>query len=140
MTYRFVPNFALRLVQQALLVEAIVRGCNYISTPDAASALYTEVEQSAPLAVWGTAFILCGVVGLAGELWMNYNGTSIASQHRAWPPLIAHVGCMVLFGAFAISSLIGVLSREPIYGYVTPYDFAFFALGHWAYARRRKHV
>ncbi|QJD50333.1 minor tail protein [Mycobacterium phage MarkPhew] len=140
MTYRFVPNFALRIVQQALLVEAIVRGFNYMSTPDASSALYTELEQSAPLGVWGALFITCGVVGLFGEAWLSYNGSSLQWSHRAWPTFIAHVGLLALFLAFAVSSLLGVLSREPIYGYVTPYDFAFFALGHWAYARRRKHV
>ncbi|QJD50434.1 hypothetical protein SEA_CHRIS_32 [Mycobacterium phage Chris] len=140
MTYRFVPNFALRIVQQALLVEAIVRGFNYMSTPDASSALYTELEQSAPLGVWGALFIFCGVLGLIGEAWMAYDGTVLRWTHRAWLAFIAHVGLLSLFGAFAFSSMIGVLSREPIYGYVSPYDFAFFALGHWAYARRRKHV
>ncbi|AXH48806.1 minor tail protein [Mycobacterium phage Steamy] len=140
MTYRFVPNFALRVVQIALLVEAIIRGLNYMATPSDYSPIYSAAEQSAPLWVWGWLFITAGVLGLAGEAWMSSNGSSLAWNYRAWPSFVSHIGLMSLFVAFALSSGAGVISREPLYGFISPADFMFFAVAHWAFARRRKHV
>lgn len=141
MTYRFVSDSALRVVQVGILTEAVVRGLNYIATPSQElSLLYDAADKSMPLWCWGLIFILFGVTGLLGELWMSTNGTSVQWSHRAWPSYLAHTGLMVLFGAFAFSAAAGVIARDGFYGFVTPYDFLFFAIAHWAYARRRKHV
>ncbi|QFP94820.1 hypothetical protein SEA_MARSHAWN_34 [Mycobacterium phage Marshawn] len=142
MTYRFVRDSSLRIVQLGLLTEAVVRGFNYIRTPLAeTSVVYDAAQETAPLAVWGSLFLAFGLLGLAGELWMQHRGrrgTTLEWSHLAWPSFVSHIGLMALFAAFAISAFVGVLTRSPVYGFVTPYDFVVFMLVHWAFARRRK--
>ena len=132
MTYRYASKYALRAIQLALLVEAIIRGWNYIATPPEQSTLWLIAQESAPLWAWGTAFIVLGFSGLAGEWWMDA-GTS---EHRSWPSFLSHIGLMFLFGTFAVSAIIGVTERNPIYGFGAAFDLLLFAAGHWIFARR----
>ena len=141
MTYRFVTNTSLRIVQIGLLLEAIVRGVNYLVTPSDASMLYHAAQGTMPLYVWGIMFIAMGLIGLLGELWMSYNGSTLGWDNRSWPSFISHIGLMALFAGFAASAVVGIVERgAPFYGFVTPFDFVVFSVAHWAFARRRKHA
>lgn len=140
MTYRFVTDSSLRVVQLAFLIEAIVRGLNYITTPDDYSLLYWQAQESMPLDMWGSIFVLFGVTGLFGEWLMHGNGSTNKWDNKAWPSFIAHIGLMVLFVGFSVSAMAGVTMRDGFYGFVVPYDLLIFAVVHWAFARRRRHV
>lgn len=141
MTYRYVSDTGLRVAQFALLLEAVVRGLNYLATPQGSPAL-TQMELTAPLWAWGVLFITLGVTGLFGEALMS--GTTAPDGHlynpRAWPSFFAHSALMFTFLACAAASMISVAARTPFYGFVGPYDLFAFAVGHWVFARRRKNV
>lgn len=142
MTYRLVPDYALRVAQFFLLLEAIVRGLNYLATPQGSSAALTQIELTAPLWVWGALFITLGAIGLYGEALMS--GTRAPGGQlynpRAWPSFFAHSALMFTFIAWAVASLVSVSERQPFYGFVGSYDLFAFAVGHWVFARRRRNV
>lgn len=142
MTYRFVSDGALRIAQIALLLEAVVRGVNYLVTPPASADTLTLLEASAPLWVWGWGFILLGGLGVFGEALMSGTSASPGQLYnsRAWPSFIAHSALMFLFISLALSAGAGVMQREHLYGFVAPYDLLAFSAGHLMFARRRKHV
>lgn len=142
MTYRFVSETALRFVQLALLVEAIVRGINYIITPTEASSVYNQLIESAPMWVWGVGFIFFGTAGLFGEALLagNVEPPTVMRNPRAYPSFFAHSALMILFIALALSAIAGVADRDPFYGFHVPYDMLAFAGLHWMFARRRKNA
>lgn len=140
MTYRFVSDTALRVGQFALLIEAVVRGLNYLATPPRSSDALSQLELSAPLWVWGYTFIVFGVIGLFGEALLSGTQSNGSYNPRAWPSFIAHGALMFLFMAIAVGTAVGIAERQPVYGFVSPYDLLAFAVGHWMFARRRKHA
>lgn len=140
MTYKFVSDTALRVGQFALLIEAVVRGLNYLVTPPRSSDALSQLEQSAPLWIWGYIFIVLGVLGLFGEALLSGTDSNGSYNPRAWPSFLAHGALMFLFAAIAVGTIVGIAQREPFYGFVAPYDLMAFAIGHWIFARRRKNA
>lgn len=141
MTYRYVSPIGLRIGQIALLVEAIVRGINYIRVPPAARnpILVNVVEASAPVWVWGTLFITLGVVGLYGEAWLSGTETSPGQYNpRAWPSFIAHSALMCAYIGIALGATLLVARQHPGYGWLDPYDLYGLALANWIFARLRR--
>lgn len=141
MTYRYVSNTALRIGQIALLVEAIMRGLNYVTTPQRAAGVLNQVEGSAPLWAWGGLFVGLGVLGLFGEALISGTEPYLGSYNpRAWPSFIAHSALMCAYLAISAGALVTVIQTHPHYGYLESYDMFGLALANWVFARRRRHV
>lgn len=140
MTYRYLPNFALRAIQIALLIEAIVRGLMYLLSPEQPAIKLTDLENSAPLYVWGWLFVSCAVVGLFGEALMSGTTADYSSTYdpRAWPSFLAHSGLMVLYGALTVASAVTLVKMGLFNWGVIPYDLGMLGFLHWMYARRRR--
>lgn len=142
MTYRFVREISLAILQGLVLTEAVVRGLNYMATPALATPAYSQLELSAPLYVWGIIWIGFGVLGIFGEAFMSGTTAPVGHEYnpRAWPSFLAHSGLAVLFFATSLSALVGVMEREPLYGFVVPFDLVVLGFVHLILARRRKHA
>lgn len=131
MTYRYVPPMLYRLGQFALLVEALIRGLSYF-VGHGVTQTVEVAALSAPVPVWGGAFILFATLGITGEILMDTS----RSEHRYWPSLLGHSGLMCLFVAMTLA---GVFAAGAT-GIVPPTTAALLALWHWIFARRRKYV
>ncbi|AOT24686.1 minor tail protein [Mycobacterium phage Stasia] len=125
-----------------MLFEAVFRGLMYLLMPDRSTTALTQLENSAPLAVWGVVFITAAVVGLFGEALMSgteaYNGTSSQSNPRAWPSFIAHAALMILYVTLALGYGMSLYDAEAAHFAIIPYDLLLIAYLHWLFARRRK--
>lgn len=141
-TYRYVSDTALRVAQIFLLLEAVVRGLNYLASPPGSSITLNQLELTAPLWVWGWLFITLGAIGLFGEALMSGTKAPLGQIYnpRAWPSFFAHSALMFTFITCSVATIVAVAQREPFYGFVGAYDLFAFAVGHWVFARRRKHV
>lgn len=141
MTYRFVPAFGLRLIQLIILVKSILRGIMYLAVQPNVAVELTPLEQTAPLAVWGTIFITFGVLGLFGEALMSgCEITHMRSQGniRAWPSFIAHASLTILYITLAVAYSASVYRHNITSMALTPFDMLMLAYLHWLFARRRK--
>ncbi|AEJ94516.1 minor tail protein [Mycobacterium phage Achebe] len=142
MTFRYVPAYGLRVIQLAVLFEAIVRGLMYLFMPAGSSASLTQLENSAPLTVWGAVFITAAVFGLFGETLMSgtesYMGSSSHNNPRAWPSFIAHASLMILYVALAFGYGTALYQADAAHFAIIPYDLLLIAYLHWLFARRRK--
>lgn len=80
----------LHVVQAGALIVCLVRGVDYLRPDTDASSVLSRVEESAPLAVWGSLFIAAAVIGLTGLV-------------GRWAPVLAvgHLAAAVAYGAIA---------------------------------------
>ncbi|QHB38059.1 minor tail protein [Mycobacterium phage Noelle] len=142
MTFRYVPAYGLRVIQLVVLFEAVFRGLMYLLMPAGSSESLTQLEKSAPLAVWGAIFIAAAMIGLFGEALMsgteNYIGTSSQNNPRAWPSFAAHAGLMILYVTLALGYGMALYEAGAAHFAIIPYDLLLIAYLHWLFARRRK--
>lgn len=136
MTWRLVRADALQFIQLYLLAAAAIRGIDYLLTPPGSSAVLNTAEQAAPLWWWATAFITFGLVGLAGEWWMNFG----VSPRRWTLSYLAHAALAGLYAAVGVGALIDVLERHPLHGFRTPVEWLAIGLAHAVFVRRRERV
>lgn len=137
MTYRYVPPFALRVLQLYVLSAAVVRGWNYLATPPRTTVAWSAMENSAPLWVWGLVFAFFGTLGAAGEVWMEFGD----SRRKYLLSFNAHAALMCLYLGVGASAMAGIIDRAPpLFGFVTPYEMIGFGLLHWTFMRRRKNA
>lgn len=140
MTYRYLPSFGLRILQVVILFESLFRGVFYLNVPREGTIALTEIEASAPMEVWGIAFVSFATLGLFGEALMS--GTS-AGLHgkgnpRAWPSFVAHAGLMILYLTLALAYAQAAFDGRAVLAQAALAMVVFCYL-HWLYARRRKH-
>jgi len=135
-TWRLVRADALQFVQLYLLAAAVVRGVDYLLTPSGSSKVLNFVEAAAPLWVWAVAFFAAGLLGLAGEWWMNFGVSSL----RWTASYAAHAALAGLYAAVGVGALIDVLERQPLYGFRTPIEWIAIAVAHAMFVKRRERV
>lgn len=140
MTYRYLPNYALRMIQMVLLFEAIIRGVIYIVARHQLIPELAVITRSAPLAVWGTAFVAFGTLGLFGEALLSGTPEATSTEYtpRALPSFLAHAGLMTLYAAWTLATFAAMLPPPTVPWASMPYDLAMLSLLNWLYARRRK--
>lgn len=110
-------------VQVCLLLAALWRGADYLIPPAPSSSTLSVVESTAPLWVWGVAFLAGGALGLIGL------------RIDRWPLAAAgHVICLAGYAAFGVGAAIEIIGRSPIEGWRTPVDWILLAVVHWAFA------
>lgn len=134
MTFRYVATGMLRSAQLYILVAAIVRGVDYLIRPQGGTPALSWIESAIPLHIWGGAFITCGLLGLAGEAWMQWG----KSENRWLASWTAHVCLVALYLTFAVSALIPVMQQR--WGFSAPFEWLGYALGHALFVRRRKNA
>lgn len=117
------PYGARMIVVILLQIEAILRGLDYVTGDyeNTASSL-TFVEKAMPLEVWGTFFLIAGVLSLIGY-W------------RKWP-YVCIAGMFVGGGAYsalAAGFILKTIERGGD-GFRTPTMFLVFAFAFWGMA------
>jgi hypothetical protein len=139
MTYRYLPSFGLRVLQIVILIESLFRGVSYLTVPKAGTIILTDIEQSAPMQVWGIAFISFAVLGIYGEALMSGTNANpyTGGNPRAWPSFVAHSGLMILYGTMVLAYADASFNGRPVLAQAAA-AMAVFAYVHWLFARRRK--
>lgn len=100
---------AATLIQTAALLTALVRGIDYLITPDgAAEQALGVVEAALPLHVWGSAYVVAGAIGLAGQVIRRYPVAAVAHGILAG-----------LYLAFGLGQLVWVASLGETHGWRT---------------------
>lgn len=132
--YHYPSAVMLRTVQLYLLLAACVRGIDYMARPPSSVTALYYIESSAPLLTWGAIFLGCGVLGLAGEAWLQWG----KADFRWIPSWMAHSGLVCLYTAFSISVLISVLNQG--WGISGPFEWLGYAIANLVFVGRRKHV
>ena len=101
MTYRFVKESSLKLLQLWLFSVAIVRGISLIVDPDATIVYLGWPGAIDPAWVWGAFTVSLGVLGFLGEWWMDWG-----TKHYRWIlSFTAHAGLAGVYLVYGISSL-----------------------------------
>lgn len=139
MTYRYLPSFGLRLLQIVVLLESLSRGLSYLVVPREGSIVLTDVEASAPMQVWGVAFISLAVLGFFGEALMSGTSPEAGGNNpRAWPSFVAHAGLWILYLTMAVAYADAAIHGRAVLAQASV-AMLVFSFTHWLFARRRKH-
>ncbi|MGB7234590.1 MAG: hypothetical protein WBD41_01285, partial [Rhodococcus sp. (in: high G+C Gram-positive bacteria)] len=118
---------SIRLIEKFVLLQAALRGLDYILLPaaPAPSASLFVVERALPLWVWGCGFLGWAIVAYVGMWWKQ---TALAA--------IGHFSLGVIFGLFAVFALAEILGRDgELYGWRTGTAWVVAALINFVYAR-----
>lgn len=152
MTYRYVDEKRLRIAQIVLLFVAVAWGVDYIITPHSElPPSLLVVEAAAPLPVWGLGFLIFGLMGIAGELWMEFGRhhpvlhtpkvpAICRAENRWWPSFTAHAVLIGLFSAVAMGQALVLVLDWHLWGLRGPVMLGAFAVGNWVFMKRRRDV
>ncbi|OZF00863.1 hypothetical protein CH300_20215 [Rhodococcus sp. 15-1154-1] len=119
--------FSIRLIEKAVLLQAALRGLDYILLPTATAPIASlfVVERALPLWLWGCGYLGWALVAYAGMWWKQ---TPFAA--------VGHFSLGVIFGLFAVFSLAEIIGREgELYGWRTGTAWVVASLIHFVYAR-----
>ena len=101
---------SIRLIEVIVLIQATLRGIDYVLLPDANPPIATlyVVERALPLDAWGWGFIAWGFITYVGMWWKQ-------------SPLsaVGHMGIASIYGVFATGSLVEVITDGELYGWRT---------------------
>ncbi|QBP31053.1 membrane protein [Mycobacterium phage Refuge] len=136
MTYRYAPQYGVKILQLVVLVEALIRGLAYVLTPQVSLLVATDITESAPVYTWGAAFLFFSVLGLFGEALMSGANVAPGGTPRAWPSFIAHAGLMILYATLTLAYANAVFNGQDNLA-SAPAAVAAFAYVHWMFARKR---
>lgn len=137
MTYRFVKesSLSLRLLQIWILCAAIIRGLCLIQEPDDSIIHLGWPSAIQPTWLWGGLVMLLGIIGLVGEVWMEWG----KSPYRWFLSLTAHSALTGAYIVFGISALNYVIQSH--HGtYAMAFEIFGYGLCHWLFANRSKNV
>jgi hypothetical protein len=111
-------------IQVCVMLAAILRGIDYLVPPAPATTVLSTIEKAAPVDLWGTLFVIGGMVGLVGL------------RITRWPlAALGHVILLACYAAFAMGSFVDMLSRSGLEGWRSPADWALvFSVIHWGFA------
>lgn len=166
MTYKWVPESHLKFFQIFLQGVAVGWGVDYIITPAyATGSALSVIERAFPLWVWGLFFITAGLVGLLGELWMEYcrrmerrrllgytrrksdqgccseKARFMARERvRSWPSYLAHCGLLALYSSLGLGYALNLIVEWHLWGIRAPLLMWALACAHWIYMQRRRSV
>ena len=106
---------AATLLQAGLLFTALLRGIDYMVTPQGeAGRTLGFVEAALPLGTWGAVYAIAGAIGLAGQVIRRYPVAAVA-----------HGVLVGLYLAFGLGQLVLVASMEEHYGWRTGVGWVF---------------
>lgn len=149
MTYKYVSEQKLRYGQIAMLVLAVLFGIDYLITPDwAIGPALSVVEDALPIPVWGFGFLSFGVVGLAGELWIELGRhkppprrpipVMCRSENRWWPSYIAHSMLCAMYATVGFGYFLNLLLAWHVWGFRACAMMWMIAYGHFVFIGRRR--
>jgi hypothetical protein len=139
----------LRLAQICLLILACIWGADYLLNQPSASL--DAVEHVLPLHLLGAMFLLFGVMGIIGELWMEIGNKDgdlswskmpyiCTAENRWWPSFTAHLGLCGIYAGLGFAYIAEMLAGWHLWGGHDPALMFVLAAMHGVFVRRRRHV
>lgn len=139
----------LRVAQMFLLVLACLWGVDYMMEPPKTS-LYVAERMIISLPLWGSFFLLFGLVGLLGEWWMEAGRNKTPSdasvpyicqaENRWWPSFGAHAALCAMYASLGAGCVVEMTINRHWHGMRMVGGMATIAVGHWVFAQRRRHA
>jgi hypothetical protein len=147
---RFAPEPATteHIAQIVSLILACAYGVDYLIEPPRAS-LYTVEELIGPLPPWGAMFLVFGIMGLIGELWMEVGRKQppvpqipyvCTAKNRWWPSFTAHVVLCAMYAGLAAGSVVEMIVNGHFYGARVVTLMIILTTWHAFFAQRRRNA
>lgn len=104
------------------------------------------IEHVIPLTICGALFLLFGVMGLVGELWMELGRSQrpslgipyvCYSENRWWPSFVAHACLCAIYMALTAGYMMEMVVHWHLWGMRHPAIMFAFAAMHYAFAQKR---
>lgn len=134
-----------RRAQVCLLILACIWGADYLM-PQPRGSLST-VEHVVPLQFLGGLFLIFGIMGIIGELWIEVGKASkpvkvpiiCNAENRWWPSFTAHLALCGVYSALGFGYILEMIVDGHLWGGRAPAVMVAFASVHWVFAQKRKH-
>jgi len=147
---RFIPEPATseHIAQIIFLLWACAYGVDYLMEPPKAS-LYTVEELIGPLAPWGAMFLVFGMMGLIGELWLEVGRKESSrrrilyicrAKNRWWPSFTAHIALCGMYAGLAAGTVAEMIVNGHFYGARVVFLMFVLTTWHGFFAQRRRHA
>lgn len=117
---------AIRLIEKFVLLQAALRGLDYILLPPGTQvATLSVIERALPLTVWGWMFLGFALMAYAGMWWKQSPCAALG-----------HMIIGITYGVFAIGAIVEVTEREGgFFGWRTGTAWVTASVVHVIYAR-----